>query len=76
MIPNQPRDRQGRFTNKSKYIRNGCLYSFKGAVVRAIDKDPSGKRVVSFHKSLFGKVDDSELELVPKSKVKEYLQNA
>lgn len=76
MKQNQPRDRMGRFTNKSKYIRNGCLYNFRGAVVRAVDKDASGKRLVSFHKALFGTVDDADLELVPKSKVRAYLANA
>lgn len=65
----------GKFVSPINIVA-GRLYSFKGATVRALKKDVSGARLVSFHKTLFGFVNDNELEKIPTGKVQKYLAAA
>ena len=54
-------------------IVRGRLYGFKGAVVRACDPVPNGKRWVSFHKYLTGVVNEQELTWLERAEVQKYL---
>lgn len=74
------RDSNGRFAvrprTQSVNIVPGRLYDYRGSVVRAARKCSNGKRHVSFHKQLHGFVDENELRLIGKNKVKSYLRKA
>ncbi len=54
----------------------GRLYSYKNTIVRARQRCRNGLRHVSFHRLLNGFVRDSELELISKQEVEEYLKEA
>jgi hypothetical protein len=62
----------GKFSSPDNIVA-GRLYSFKGSTVRALKKDTKGARLVSFHKTLFGFVQDSDLQKINKRKVNNYL---
>lgn len=90
MKQHNTRNSQGRFTRNLPVKRTsdgkfaslfnivpGRLYNFKGATVRALQKDTKrGKRLVSFHKTLFGFVTDKELQKVDRRRVNNYLAAA
>lgn len=57
-------------------IKNGCLYGFKGGVVRATKRNGKGRRMVSFHKTLFGTVSEKDLTKLTRGQVNRYLQQA
>lgn len=63
----------GRFSCK---IKNGCLYGFRGGVVRAVNRNGKGRRMVSFHKVLFGTVSERELSKLSRKLVTSYLKQA
>ena len=66
----------GKFAPALKIVP-GRLYEFKGAVVRALQKDSEvGLRLVSMHKALFGYVPDSQLQKINRRKVQTYLAGA
>lgn len=66
----------GRFTSPFNIVA-GRLYNFRGATVRALQKDvKTGNRLVSFHKALFGFVSDRELQKIDRRKVNNYLAAA
>ena len=70
------RNSKGQFTPRLNIVA-GRLYNFRGATVRALQKDTkAGARLISFHKTLFGFVKDSDLTLVNSRKVKNYLAAA
>jgi hypothetical protein len=74
--PAVTRTADGQFTSPFNVVA-GRLYNFRGATVRALQKDTkTGNRLVSFHKALFGFVNDRELERVDRRKVKNYLAAA
>jgi hypothetical protein len=60
---------------KSIIIKKNCLYGYRGIVVRAKGLTNNNLRIVSYHKSLFGFVKDSELNLINKKEVEQYLSN-
>lgn len=74
--------RAAKTTTKPQFtIVPGRLYGYRGAVVRAgadtiRRNDKPVRRHVSFHKSLFGFVAERELQIIPREKVKEYLNHA
>jgi hypothetical protein len=68
-----PRAQDGKFASPTTVVA-GRLYDFRGATVRALQKNNStGTRLVSFHKTLFGYVKDADLQKIGKGKVKNYL---
>jgi|APCry1669193128_1035447.scaffolds.fasta_scaffold49433_1 hypothetical protein len=70
------RTKDGKFTSPMKIV-SGRLYNYKGATVRALKRDEkAGVRLVSFHKALFGFVQDSELQKIDTRKVNDYLAAA
>ena len=70
------RNSKGQFAPRLNIVA-GRLYNFKGATVRALQKDiKAGSRLVSFHKTLFGFVKDRELTRIDSRKVKNYLAAA
>lgn len=72
------RNRLGQFAatpTTPATIVAGRLYGYKGIGVRAIAKT-QGQVIVSFHKTLIGRVDPDELTLLPKSEVDKYLATA
>lgn len=78
------RDSTGRFRKvpKNPTIVSGRLYGYRGAVVRAggdRQRDFNHDivlRHVTFHKTLHGFVPESELSVIGKGAVKQYLQKA
>ncbi len=54
-------------------LRNGSLYSWRGATVRVRTLSDNGLRLVSFHNELFGFVPESELKKINTRKVTTYL---
>lgn len=67
------RTSDGRFATPFQIVA-GRLYNYRGATVRALKKDTvTGARLVSFHKTLFGFVRDTELEKINRRKVENYL---
>lgn len=65
--------KNGRFARKpANNVVSGRLYEFKGSIVRA-GKMIEGKRLVTFHKTLFGFVKDCQLKKVNNSLVENYL---
>jgi len=67
------RNESGRFTKLPKIV-NGRLYGYRGTVVRAVAALPNGKRLVTMHKALEGKVADTDLRWIDSRKVAEYLK--
>jgi len=66
----------GKFATPFKIVA-GRLYSYRGATVRALQRDTKANaRLISFHKTLFGFVKDNELKKIPASKVEKYLAAA
>lgn len=79
-MKHQFRDNSGKFTPvKPTSIVPGRLYGYKGAVVRA-GKDTLRasitRRHVSFHKTLFGYVPETDLVNVSARRVQQYLKKA
>lgn len=72
------RAKDGKFASPKRIkIVAGRLYDFRGATVRALKTGAvTGKRLVSFHKTLMGYVKDSDLKVISPRKVKKYLANA
>lgn len=68
------RDESGRFTPKPIAVNR--LYSFNGIIVRTKFKLDDGYFWVSHHKKLNGEVHQSQLKLINKKKVNEYLKKA
>lgn len=70
------RTKDGKFASPNKIVA-GRLYDFRGATVRALQKDAFTKaRLVSFHKTLFGFVSDRDLQKINKRRVNNYLAAA
>jgi hypothetical protein len=71
-------NRAARAKQNENEIVPGRLYAYKDITVRAIGKtlDSNFRRLVSFHKTLFGLVKDSELKKIGGTKVEKYLKNA
>lgn len=70
------RAKDGTFAPTRKIVP-GRLYNWRGATVRALKKDTqTGARLVSFHKTLFGFVKDTELQKINRRKVENYLAAA
>ena len=70
------RDRLGRFARRPVtpvQVVPGRLYDYKGTVVRAKSLCHNGKRHVSFHKQLHGFVEDKDLKIIDRNRVKDYL---
>ena len=66
----------GKFSSPNKVVA-GRLYDFRGATVRALQKDSvTGLRIVTFHKALIGAVKDSELKKIGTRTVEKYLAKA
>ena len=65
------RDKSGQFTNNTTIV-SGRLYAFDGITVRAFGK-ANGKRLVVFHKTLSGFVNDGDLKPISKEQVEAYL---
>lgn len=66
----------GKFTTPLQIVA-GRLYNYRGATVRALKRDTlTGAQLVSFHKTLFGFVRDTELEKINRRKVENYLAAA
>ena len=68
------RGENGQFAPALKVV-SGRLYDYRGATVRALHKSETGRRMVSFHKTLFGFVKDSELKRASTRKVEKYLRH-
>ena len=60
----------------SLQIIPGRLYRHHGTIVRAKQRLNNGLRLVQAHKILNGFVRDSELEIISKQEVEEYLKEA
>ncbi len=75
------RGKNGRFfkpqveTPRACSVVAGRLYDYRGAVVRA-GQMSNGLRLVSFHKRLYGFVQDAELGFIDKQRVDSYLEKA
>lgn len=74
------RDNLGRFSVRARAsfptIVAGRLYGYRGTIVRAGQRCTNGKRHISFHKQMHGFVDESELQLINRAAVEDYLSNA
>jgi hypothetical protein len=71
------RDKTGRFAKRvPQSIVAGRLYGYRGTIVRAGQKCNNGKRHISFHKQMHGFADESELILISREQVQNYLANA